>query len=170
MNVLPVGDDALLVEVSSGEEAEALHAELLRRRAEGTLAAREIVPAARTVLLDGLTDPARLASELAAAEVPSAPRARGTWSRSRSATTVRTWPTSPRTGVWRRRRWAASTRVPSSTSPLRVRPRVRYLTGLPRATTSRAATLRARPSRPVRWRWRVRTPACIRVRRRAAGS
>ncbi|MFB6552919.1 allophanate hydrolase subunit 1 [Streptomyces sp. NPDC056405] len=73
MNVLPVGDDALLVEVASGEEAEALHAELLRRRAEGTLAAREIVPAARTVLLDGLTDPARLASELAAAEVPSAP-------------------------------------------------------------------------------------------------
>ncbi|MFH8974216.1 allophanate hydrolase subunit 1 [Streptomyces sp. NPDC017890] len=73
MNVLPVGDDALLVEVSSGEEAEALHAELLRRRAEGTLAAREIVPAARTVLLDGLTDPARLASELTAAEVPPAP-------------------------------------------------------------------------------------------------
>ncbi|MGC9380331.1 5-oxoprolinase subunit B family protein [Streptomyces sp. MH13] len=73
MNVLPVGDDALLVEVASGEEAEALHAELLRRRAEGTLAAREIVPAARTVLLDGLTDPARLASELTAAEVPPAP-------------------------------------------------------------------------------------------------
>ncbi|MGC9498953.1 5-oxoprolinase subunit B family protein [Streptomyces sp. WG7] len=73
MNVLPVGDDALLVEVSSGEEAEALHAELLRRRAEGTLSAREIVPAARTVLLDGLTDPARLAFELTAAEVPPAP-------------------------------------------------------------------------------------------------
>ncbi|CAL9578943.1 hypothetical protein SUDANB6_05023 [Streptomyces sp. enrichment culture] len=73
MNVLPAGDDALLVEVASGEEAEALHAELLRRRAEGSLTVREIVPAARTVLLDGLADPARLAAELTAAEVPPAP-------------------------------------------------------------------------------------------------
>ncbi|MGW1782068.1 5-oxoprolinase subunit B family protein [Streptomyces sp. NPDC002143] len=73
MRVLPVGDDALLVEVASGAEAEALHAELLRRRAAGLLGAREIVPAARTVLLDGLTDPDRLAAELAASVVPPAP-------------------------------------------------------------------------------------------------
>jgi KipI family sensor histidine kinase inhibitor len=73
MNVLPVGEDALLVEVSSGDEAQALHAELLRRRAEGSLSAREIVPAARTVLLDGLDAPARLAAELTAAELPPAP-------------------------------------------------------------------------------------------------
>ncbi|WP_055524220.1 5-oxoprolinase subunit B family protein [Streptomyces graminilatus] len=73
MRALPVGDDALLVEVASGEQAQALHTELLRRRAEGTLAVREIVPAARTVLLDGLADPARLASELAASELPPAP-------------------------------------------------------------------------------------------------
>ncbi|MGW0612298.1 5-oxoprolinase subunit B family protein [Streptomyces sp. NPDC002788] len=73
MNVLPVGEDALLLEVSSGQEAQALHAELLRRRAEGSLSAREIVPAARTVLLDGLDAPARLAAELTAAELPSAP-------------------------------------------------------------------------------------------------
>lgn len=73
MRALPVGDAALLVEVSTGEEAQALHAELLRRRAEGSLAVAEIVPAARTVLLDGLTDPARLASELTASAVPSAP-------------------------------------------------------------------------------------------------
>ena len=73
MRALPVGDAALLVEVSSGEEAQALHAELLRRRAEGSLSVREIVPAARTVLLDGLTDPARLAAELTAADVPPAP-------------------------------------------------------------------------------------------------
>ena len=77
MKVLPVGEDALLVEVSSGDEAQALHAELLRRRAEGTLSAREIVPAARTVLLDGLDAPARLAAELPAADLPPAlPRAR----------------------------------------------------------------------------------------------
>ncbi|MFD3840333.1 allophanate hydrolase subunit 1 [Streptomyces sp. NPDC058642] len=77
MRALPVGDDALLVEVSSGEEAQSLHAELLRRRAEGSLTVAEIVPAARTVLLDGLADPARLASELtASAPPPSPPRAR----------------------------------------------------------------------------------------------
>ena len=38
VRVLPVGDRALLVEVSSGEAAQALHAELLRRRSEGSLA------------------------------------------------------------------------------------------------------------------------------------
>lgn len=73
MRALPVGDDALLVEVASGEQAQALHAELLRRRAEGSLAVREIVPAARTVLLDGLADPVRWASELTSSEVPPAP-------------------------------------------------------------------------------------------------
>ncbi|GHA16288.1 5-oxoprolinase subunit PxpB [Streptomyces echinoruber] len=77
MRTLPVGDDALLVEVASGEEAEALHAELLRRRAKGLLAAREIVPAARTVLLDGLADRDRVAAELSASDVPAtASRAR----------------------------------------------------------------------------------------------
>ncbi|MFB0621013.1 5-oxoprolinase subunit PxpB [Streptomyces sp. AGS-58] len=73
MRALPVGDDALLVEVASGEEAQALHAELLRRREEGALTVREIVPAARTVLLDGLADRGRWAAELAARDVPAAP-------------------------------------------------------------------------------------------------
>ncbi|WLW56558.1 5-oxoprolinase subunit B family protein [Streptomyces sp. YU58] len=73
MRALSVGDGALLVEVASGEEAQALHAELLRRRAEGLLAVREIVPAARTVLLDGLADPARLAAELSASGIPDVP-------------------------------------------------------------------------------------------------
>lgn len=73
MRILSVGDDALLVEVASGADAEALHAELVRRRAAGLLGVREIVPAARTVLLDGLSDPGRVASELAAADVPPAP-------------------------------------------------------------------------------------------------
>lgn len=73
MRALPVGESALLVEVASGEEAQAVHAELLRRRAEGSLTVREIVPAARTVLLDGLDDPVRLASELTTSEVPPAP-------------------------------------------------------------------------------------------------
>ncbi|WP_405610309.1 allophanate hydrolase subunit 1 [Streptomyces sp. NBC_00076] len=73
MRALPVGDGALLVEVASGDEAQALHAELVRRRAAGLLTVREIVPAARTVLLDGLDDPGRLASELTASEVPGTP-------------------------------------------------------------------------------------------------
>ncbi|MFF1741095.1 5-oxoprolinase subunit PxpB [Streptomyces mirabilis] len=67
---LPVGDHALLVEVSSVAAAQALHAELLRRRAEGSLSAAEIVPAARTVLLDGLEDPRRLAEQLPGWEIP----------------------------------------------------------------------------------------------------
>ncbi|MET7680974.1 5-oxoprolinase subunit PxpB [Streptomyces sp. NPDC005423] len=73
MRALPVGDSALLVEVASGEEAQAVHAELTRRRAEGSLTVRELVPAARTVLLDGLDDPLGLAAELTAADVPPAP-------------------------------------------------------------------------------------------------
>ncbi|MFF1513959.1 allophanate hydrolase subunit 1 [Streptomyces sp. NPDC058305] len=68
--MLPVGDRALLVEVFSVEAAQALHAELLRRRAEGSLTVREIVPAARTVLLDGLDDPARVAERLPGWEIP----------------------------------------------------------------------------------------------------
>ncbi|MDT0467654.1 5-oxoprolinase subunit B family protein [Streptomyces gibsoniae] len=77
MRVLPVGDTALLVEVSSGEEAQALHAELLRRRAGGELTAEEIVPAARSVLLDGVPDPSRVAARLAGWDIPRVlPRAR----------------------------------------------------------------------------------------------
>ncbi|NUK06656.1 5-oxoprolinase subunit PxpB [Streptomyces lunaelactis] len=72
MRALAVGDRALLVELGDGDEAGALHAELLRRRAEGTLpAVREIVPAARTVLLDGLDDPGTFARELTAWEIPA---------------------------------------------------------------------------------------------------
>ncbi|MFD9794852.1 5-oxoprolinase subunit PxpB [Streptomyces sp. NPDC059070] len=78
LRTLPVGDHALLVELADGAQAEALHAELLRRRAEGTLpAVREIVPAARTVLLDGLEDPARLAVQLPGWRIPPPPAARG---------------------------------------------------------------------------------------------
>ncbi|MEU1533104.1 5-oxoprolinase subunit B family protein [Streptomyces fagopyri] len=77
MRALPVGEHALLVEVASGEEAQALHAELLRRRSEGSLSVREIVPAARTVLLDGLDDPARLASRIPAWHIPPLPARAG---------------------------------------------------------------------------------------------
>ncbi|PWS51244.1 allophanate hydrolase, partial [Streptomyces sp. FT05W] len=66
----------LLVELPSGEDAEAFHAELLRRRAAGELAVREIVPGARTVLLDGVEDRA-LAGRLRSWTVPPLDRGEG---------------------------------------------------------------------------------------------
>jgi KipI family sensor histidine kinase inhibitor len=75
---LPVGAHALLVELACGEDAEAFRAEVLRRRAEGTLPeVREVVPGARTVLLDGLADPRALAAELPSWEVPPRPAGTG---------------------------------------------------------------------------------------------
>ncbi|MFG2893538.1 5-oxoprolinase subunit PxpB [Streptomyces sp. NPDC048248] len=72
MRPLPVGEHALLIELDTAEEVEALHAELLRRAAAGALPpVREIVPAARTVLLDGLDDPRGLTAELAAWDIPA---------------------------------------------------------------------------------------------------
>ncbi|MGW7414411.1 5-oxoprolinase subunit B family protein [Streptomyces sp. NPDC054863] len=60
-----MGPRALLVELPDLSHAQALHAELLRRRAVGGLpGVRDIVPAARTVLLDGLADPQALAADL----------------------------------------------------------------------------------------------------------
>ncbi|CAM5647229.1 Allophanate hydrolase subunit 1 OS=Streptomyces alboniger OX=132473 GN=CP975_05160 PE=4 SV=1 [Streptomyces alboniger] len=73
MRVLPVGEHALLVEPADGTGVQALHAELLRRRATGELRVREIVPAARTVLLDGLDEPARVRAELPHWDVPPLP-------------------------------------------------------------------------------------------------
>ncbi|GAA4928305.1 5-oxoprolinase subunit PxpB [Streptomyces coeruleoprunus] len=71
MRALAVGGRALLLEFGGGDEAQAFHAELLRRRAAGALpAVREIVPAARTVLLDGVEEPGRLAEDVAGWEVP----------------------------------------------------------------------------------------------------
>ncbi|MFD9820640.1 5-oxoprolinase subunit PxpB [Streptomyces violascens] len=71
MRTLPVGEHALLIELENGEAAGALHAELLRRRAAGTLPpVKEIVPAARTVLLDGITDPRALAAQLTTWRIP----------------------------------------------------------------------------------------------------
>jgi len=63
--VLPVGRHGLLVELPDAEAAEAFHAEVLRRRAADLLPEiTEIVPGARTVLLDGLAEPRRLADDL----------------------------------------------------------------------------------------------------------
>lgn len=67
----PAGLHALLVELPDAERTAAFHAELLRRRAAGTLPpVEEIVPGARTVLLDGVRDPQALARRVAAWELP----------------------------------------------------------------------------------------------------
>ncbi|WP_327293455.1 5-oxoprolinase subunit B family protein [Streptomyces sp. NBC_01198] len=66
-----MGRGAVLVETEDGERAQALHAELLRRRAAGEFPeVREIVPAARTVLVGGLADPRAFAAEVTAWDVP----------------------------------------------------------------------------------------------------
>lgn len=171
MRVLPVGDDALLVELASGSEAQALHAELLRRRAQGLLAAREIVPAARTVLLDGVADPARLARELLASDVPPAPAQEGDvveipvrYDGPDLAGVAAHW--GSRSG-----RWRGSTPVTSSGSPSAAsRPASATSPACRRATTCRAARLRAPPCRPARWRSPGPTRACTRAPPPAAGS
>ena len=61
MRFLPVGDDALLVECADLAEMRAVHATVLDRG----VAATDVVPAARTVLLDGVADPAGLAGQIA---------------------------------------------------------------------------------------------------------
>ncbi|MCH0542195.1 5-oxoprolinase subunit PxpB [Streptomyces sp. MUM 203J] len=76
MRALEVGERALLLEFDGGGEARAFHAEVLRRRAAGELpSVREVVPAARTVLLDGVEEPRALAARLARWE-PGPPHAR----------------------------------------------------------------------------------------------
>ncbi|MER7670822.1 carboxyltransferase domain-containing protein [Kitasatospora sp. NPDC096128] len=71
LRVLRVGSDALLVELDGAEETIAFHAELQRRRAAGGFpSVTEVVPAERTVLLDGVADPGALAAELPGWRVP----------------------------------------------------------------------------------------------------
>ncbi|MGW5556596.1 5-oxoprolinase subunit B family protein [Micromonospora sp. NPDC003944] len=70
MRIRPVGAHALLLDctaaadISEAALVEAWRAELWRRRELGDLTAVEIVPAARTVLLDGLPDPTVTAEQL----------------------------------------------------------------------------------------------------------
>ncbi len=68
-----VGRSAVLLEVGGHDEVAAWYAELVRRRDEGRLSAVDIVPAARTVLVDGVPDPLDMAERLAKAEQPARP-------------------------------------------------------------------------------------------------
>jgi KipI family sensor histidine kinase inhibitor len=57
MRVRRFGDRALLLECGGTAEVRAAYAEALRRREAGELSCTDLVPAARTLLLDGLDDP-----------------------------------------------------------------------------------------------------------------
>ncbi|MGA8117570.1 MAG: allophanate hydrolase subunit 1, partial [Actinocatenispora sp.] len=61
MRTHPAGPHALLLDCADADEVAAWHAELTRRRDAGELSAVELVPAARTILVDGVPDPAATA-------------------------------------------------------------------------------------------------------------
>jgi KipI family sensor histidine kinase inhibitor len=74
----PAGPAALLVEVDSLDQARALHAEIGRRRAGGWAPSLlDVVPGARTVLLDGVQDHARAARDIRSWTIPPVPAGRG---------------------------------------------------------------------------------------------
>ncbi len=181
--MLPAGPHALLVELTDGERTEAFHAELLRRRERGALpGVREIVPGARTVLLDGIED-----NERGAGLVPTA--------RDRLARDLLSWSVPP---LRREERdvveipvvydgpdlaevaalWGIGVdEVPGlhSRTAFRVAfcgfaPGFGYLTGLPeRLHVPRRATPRTRVPAGG-WPSPGRTPGCTRALRPAAGS
>ena len=74
MKFLPVGWSALLIELAGLDEVLALHAEIGRRRAAGWAPSLvDVIPSARTILLDGVTDRDALAAQIQGWQVPPAP-------------------------------------------------------------------------------------------------
>ncbi len=67
MEIRPVGEYALLIEV---DDVPAWRAECERERAAGRLLVQEIVPGARTILLDGMPDAGRARRTIAAWPAP----------------------------------------------------------------------------------------------------
>ncbi|WP_431884478.1 5-oxoprolinase subunit B family protein [Micromonospora wenchangensis] len=65
MRIRPVGRHALLLDCDDPAQVERWRAELWRRREAGELTAAEIVPAAGTVLLDGVPNPESTAARIA---------------------------------------------------------------------------------------------------------
>lgn len=57
MRARPFGDQALLLECGGADQVRAAYAEARRRQESGRLSCTDIVPAAATLLLDGLRDP-----------------------------------------------------------------------------------------------------------------
>ena len=63
-HIRPYGTEALLIDLDDTAQVSAIYADLLTLRATGQLDVRDIVPAATTVLLDGVADPRALAAQL----------------------------------------------------------------------------------------------------------
>ncbi|MDI6098899.1 allophanate hydrolase subunit 1 [Actinoplanes sp. NEAU-A12] len=72
MRARRAGPTAVLLELDDDNAVSAAYDLLTAARTEGTLSAADIVPAARTVLIDGVTDPDRITALLPAGG-PSAP-------------------------------------------------------------------------------------------------
>ena len=66
VRILPAGRRALLIEVEDHKAVAGLYAEIQRRREHGWPGPppTDVVPAARTILIDGLREPAQLAAEI----------------------------------------------------------------------------------------------------------
>ncbi|MEV6349219.1 allophanate hydrolase subunit 1 [Actinoplanes sp. NPDC051851] len=64
MRIRPAGPSAVLLELDDAEAVSGAYRLLTTARNQGRLTAREIVPAARTVLIDGVTDPGPLTALL----------------------------------------------------------------------------------------------------------
>ncbi|BCY10218.1 allophanate hydrolase subunit 1 [Actinoplanes sp. L3-i22] len=77
MRVRRAGPSAVLVEWADETAAFAAYDLLTAARAAGTLSAAEIVPAARTVLVDGVTDPDRITTLIKAGGPQGPPSAAG---------------------------------------------------------------------------------------------
>ncbi|MDI9889245.1 allophanate hydrolase subunit 1 [Streptomyces sp. HNM0645] len=72
MRLRPVGEDSLLVDLDTREQAQAWHARLLTWRSAATAASvREIVPGEKTVLLYGVADVRAVEAELRRWTVPA---------------------------------------------------------------------------------------------------
>lgn len=71
MRVRRAGPSAVLLELDSADAVSAAYGQLAAAREAGVLSAVEIVPAARTVLVDGVTDSADVATLLKTGECPT---------------------------------------------------------------------------------------------------
>jgi len=69
--ITPVGPAALLIECVDPAQARAWYDELWQRRERGEFAADDIIPGARTVLVDGVADPSATAGLLAGWQAPA---------------------------------------------------------------------------------------------------
>lgn len=168
----PAGRHALLVELRDAEHTAAFHAEVLRRRAAGALPpVTEVVPGARTVLLDGVPDPDALARRVADWQVPPVADDTGAvveipvrYDGPDLADVAALWGVGPdEVGALHR---SHAYRV----AFCGFAPGFGYLTGLPLGCTSPAGPRPGPASRPVRWPSPVPTARSTPAPRRAAGS